>query len=666
VRVVIRGSLAFWAVALLRYFSPSKPNRLQPNKENSFVPQLSITDVRREIMRAAGYARTPGVASTSLVGTLFHEVLACLMGRQGWQAALEPDELKDVARLTTYTYEKLLGPRITAAQASLRECGPEALVLWQATQSMCVWLCRLLELAAGRGLIHYNRQTRSWEGCESLCRPEQTLQWEVCEPHWTAPVLISGVADALLLDPASGRWCVVEYKLGQGHAEADLAQACLYHAMLTASGLAPTHGALALFSFRPELEQRFYSSPELLDAQASLRALIGLLAGVLPEDRPAVAPSHPTDLPASSAVHADLGKRLVRALRDYGVSVEWSGEVIVGPTFLRFPVLPGRNVKKKAITDRAGELQMQLQLERPPFIDLARGRLVIDVQRPDRQTVAFSSVSDQIPRPQAAGSSKVPLGVDLDGKLQCIDLASPNHPHLLVAGTSGSGKSEWLRMAIAGLMLANSPQTLRLVLIDPKRTAFPELKVSPYLFGNKGLIYPPEDRAIDTLEALIAEMETRYQRFSTEGVSDLAEHAAKTGQVLARIVCICDEYAELISDRTTKKEIENAINRLGAKARAAGIHLIIATQYPDRNTVGGALKMNLGGRVCLRTTNHIQSNMIINQSGAERLLGNGDLFFLSIGEPTRLQAPYLSSEERARIFCGLQSRKGLERPATAT
>lgn len=616
------------------------------------MAQLSVSDVRREILRAAGYARVPGVTSTPVVGSLFHEVLSGLMGSQGWQAALEPDELKDAARLMAHTYQALLGPRLTAAHASLRECGAEAIALWQATQSVCSWLCSVLDAAAQRNLIHYDRQARAWVGAERLCRSEYPLQWELREPHWTAPVVVSGVADALWLDPLSGRWCVVEFKLGQGNPEADLAQACLYHAMLSAGDFPPADGALAVLSFRPEREERFYSSSELQDAQASLRALIGRLAGVLPEARGS-APLAPGPQPEPSepiSTHVELGKQLVRALRDYGVSVQWNGEVIAGPTFLRYPVMPGRNVKKKAITDRADELQMQLHLAQAPFIDLANGRLVIDVQRPDRQTVAFSSVSGQIPAPQTAGNSNVPLGVDLNGKLQFVDLASSNNPHLLVAGTSGSGKSEWLRMAIAGMILANTPRTLRLVLIDPKRTAFSELKGSPYLFGTKGLVYPPDDSAMDTLELLIEEMEERYRRFSQAMVGDLAEHFDKTGEILPRIVCVCDEYADLIADRFAKKDVEHAITRLGAKARAAGIHLIIATQHPDRNTVGGALKMNLGGRVCLRTTSHIQSNMIMNQSGAERLLGKGDLFFLSIGEPMRFQAPYLSPEERAQIF----------------
>ena len=116
------------------------------------------------------------------------------------------------------------------------------------------------------------------------------------------------------------------------------------------------------------------------------------------------------------------------------------------------------------------------------------------------------------------------------------------------------------------------------------------------------------------------------------------------------MVCVCDEYADLLVDRAATRDVGAAINRLGAKARAAGIHLIIATQYPDRKTVEGALKMNLSGRICLRVSNHQQSNMIINRSGAERLLGKGDLFFLSVGDPVRLQSPYLSPQDRARIF----------------
>jgi DNA segregation ATPase FtsK/SpoIIIE, S-DNA-T family len=641
VRVVIRGSLAFWAAALQRFFNP--PLEREPFKEDLFLAQLSISDIRRELLRTAGDYASPGSRSNALTGTLFHEVVAGLMGPAGWQAALEPGELGDSVRLARHAYERLLGPRLTEMQAGLRECGAEAMELWEAVQATCVWLSGLLTAAERCGAIRYDLHQRTWLGADQLCQPELELQWEVKEPHWTAPVRVFGVADAVWKNPESGRWCVLEFKLGLPRPEADLAQACLYHCMLSASGLSNNGGALAVVTFKPELTERFYQSAELSVAQAALRALIGRLANVLPEVAPDPAP-------AISEQHITLGKHLVRALQGYGVPVDWKGEVVAGPSFLRYFLLPGRQARMKQIRDKAEDLGMQLNLSSDPMIHNAGGRLVIDIARPDPQTVTFSSILEQLPKPDGRGCAKAPLGVDLNGRLQFVDLASSNNPHLLVAGTAGGGKSEWLRSAIAGLILSNTPETLRLVLIDPKRTAFAELKGSPYLHRKDGLVYPPEDSALEVLDSLIEEMERRYKLFEQNLVSDLPEYQARTRQVLPRILCVCDEYADLLADRAATKNVEASITRLGAKARAAGIHLMIATQYPDRKTVGGALRMNLSGRVCLRVSSHIQSNMIINQSGAERLLGKGDLFFLSIGDPIRLQAPYLSAADRASIF----------------
>jgi S-DNA-T family DNA segregation ATPase FtsK/SpoIIIE len=638
---VIRSSLASWAAEFQRSFNPSARRTL--DKVDLFLAQLSISDIRRELLRTAGDYTASGSRSNALTGSLFHEVVAGLMGPNGWQAALEPGELSDSPRLVRYAYENLLGPRLTEMQASLRESGAEAMALWEAVLAVCVWLCRLLTAAEQHGTVRYDHQKRAWFGADQLCQPELELQWGVKEPHWTAPVRVLGVADALWKNPESGRWCVLEYKLGRPRPEADLAQACLYHCMLSAGGLSSSEGALAMISFGPELKERFYQSAELSEVQSALRALIGRLANVLPEEPP-------PPVPAVSGQHLDLGKKLVRALQELGVPVEWKGEVTAGPSLLRYFVIPGRQARMKQVRGMAEDLGMRLNLNRDPVIHNADGRLVIDIARPDPQTVTFGSILEQLPKPDGLACSRAPLGVDLNGRLQFVDLASSNNPHLLVAGTAGGGKSEWLRSAIAGLMLSNTPETLRLVLIDPKRTAFAELKRSPYLHGPDGLIYPPEHSALDALDSLIEEMEERYKLFEQNLVSDLPEYQAKTGKVLPRIVCVCDEYADLLIDRAATKSLEAAIVRLGAKARAAGIHLIIATQYPDRKTVDGALKMNLSGRVCLRVANHHQSNMIINQSGAERLLGRGDLFFLSIGDPVRLQAPYLSPQERARIF----------------
>jgi hypothetical protein len=527
----------------------------------------------------------------------------------------------------------------------LRESGSETLSLWSAVQAACKWLCGILATAEKHGIIRYDQRKRVWTGADQLCQPELELQWEVKEPHWTSAVRVSGVADAVWKNPETGHWCVLEYKLGQPRPEADLGQACLYHNSLSATGLANSDGALAIMTFAPELKEHFYRGNEIEQAQATLRELIGRMAHVLPES--STTPQVVSDV---SEEHVALGKKVARALQDFGVPVEWKGEVTAGPTFLRYFMVPGRGAKLKTATQRAEDIGMQLRLANSPLIHNAGGRMVVDIARPDRQTVTFTSILKKLPSSNGRGSSEVPLGVDLNGDLKFVDLASSNNPHLLVAGTAGGGKSEWLRSAVAGLIFSNTPETLRLVLIDPKRSAFAELKESPYLFRPDSLVYPPEHSAQDVLDGLTEEMENRYRLFEQHLVSDLPEYHAKTGNLLPRIVCVCDEYADLLVNRAATKSAEDSIVRLGAKARAAGIHLIIATQHPNRKVIGGALNTNLAGRVCFRVPNHIASNMIINESGAERLLGNGDLFFLSIGNPVRLQSPYLSAEERSRIF----------------
>ena len=614
---------------------------------------LTVSQVRDEIRRAASSDQTSanGQPSSALLGRIFHEVFAALMGDDPalqWQAALEPETLSDKRILLNHVYDKLLGPRITAHQASLREHGSELLNLWQATQELTAWISGLLALSYRDRLIRFERQSQRWTGTDKLCMVEQPVTWTLREPEWTRPVQITGIPDAVWRNPKSGLWCVVEYKLGRTSPEADLAQACLYHFLLSAGGYVhlDSGGALAVVSFLPERSERFFEGPKLAAAQEELKALIGRLAGVLPGQTQ-------SDLLLGAVPlkheHDELGQKLVRALEQYGPVVELRGSPIVGPTFLRYTIMPGKGVKVASIVNKAEDLQIRLGLEHAPMIQKAGGKLVIDVQRPDRQTVLFSSIESQMPgADDPKARSSVLLGVDLFGKAQFADLAQT--PHLLVAGTSGSGKSEWLRSAIAGLMLTNTPKTLRLALIDPKRNAFGDLKNSPYLLDSQALIYPPDQSAAALLDRLIEEMERRYSLFEGLRVSDLGEYNAQWDQRKPRIVCVCDEYADLVGNRREKKEIEERIRRLGAKARAAGIHLIIATQYPRADVVDGALKANLPGRICLRTTTHIQSNVVLGRSGAERLLGLGDLLWLDTGEPARLQAPLLTAQDRTKIL----------------
>ena len=621
--------------------------------------ELQVRQVRDEILRAAGGpVRGLPDSSSRLAGTLFHEIFADLLGgdpRLHARAALAAaggtaEEWS--AQLRDHIYRMLLGPRIQANQAALQTATREVLDLWKSLEALAEWLAGILHDAWRRGAFPVAADgAADGAASEPLISPEEPLAWELREPGWTDSVRISGVADAVFRLPGSDRWCVAELKTGRSAREADLAQACLYYQMLAASEKAA--GALALVQFLPQVEQRVFAALELAPVVARLKALIGRLAGVLPgaASQPAAPARTAAAKPAPpKPEYADLGRRLVDVFREYQNPVELLGDPIVGPSFLRFPVEPARGVRPEALRKLAGAVQVRLELEAPPFIHTAGSRVVVDVARPDREPVLFASVRDQLPAPDPIlGCSKLPVGLDLEGHLRTADLADSADCHLLVAGATGSGKSEWLRAMIAGLLLTNTPETLQLLLVDPKRNAFNELAGSPYLWGERRIVYPDEVNPIEVFDRLVEEMESRYRAFQEAGVDHLAE-LQQAGGRLPRIVCVCEEYADLLF--WGRKEIEERIRRLGQKARAAGIHLVLAVQQPSREIVKGALQANIPARVGLRVTSRIESKMLLDRSGAEDLLGNGDLLFKDIGEPVRLQGLYLPPGERRSIFGG--------------
>ena len=625
-----------------RFDSLSRADLVDP------VP-LTIGQVRDEIRRtlAVGSVRGQGETSGALLGRMFHEVFVTLFSEDSpdrWQMALEPETLVDRRRLLEHVYLKLLGPRITAHQAALQESGAQVLSLWLAMGQMTDWVALLLESAYRSKMLGFDRSTQTWTGSRAYV-VEQPVTWTFREPEWTRPVQITGIPDAAWRNPRTGQWCVVEYRVGRTTPEADVAQACLYHFLLASAGYIGESAASSMASvvFLPDREERLFEGEKLVAAQGLLRAMIGRMAGVLPgQSQSELLLAPPAPLPE----HGSLGQELVKALESYGPVVEMRGSPIAGPAFLRYTLMPGKGVKSSSIIDRADDLQMRLGLQHTPMIQKVGSKLIVDVQRPDREVISFAKIRSQLP--EGRGTITVPLGVDLFGQLRMVDLAET--PHLLVVGAAGSGKSEWLRFAIAGLMSSNDPQTLRLVLIDPQRTTFSELKYSPFLLDSNALVYPPETSAIALLDRLIAEMNDRFIRFDHLGVGDLAAYNARAESAKPRIVCVCDQYPDLFGTRREKKEIEDRIRRLGAKARAAGIHLIIATQNLAPEIVGGALKANLPGRVCFRTSSQAESNFVIGQSGAERLLGNGDFFWANSAEPLRLQAALLTPEERTKIL----------------
>jgi DNA segregation ATPase FtsK/SpoIIIE, S-DNA-T family len=617
--------------------------------------ELHVRQVRDEILRAVGgpLYGLPN-ASTRVTGALFHEIFAELIGPDprlhasaalaGGSTALEEWRVA----LREHIYKLLLGPRLRANQAAIQPATRELLDLWKSLEELARWLAGILFKAWQKGTFSVSGE----DGSAGLSlSPEHSISWLLEEPGWTDSVRISGVADALLRLPGSDRWCVVELKTGNSAREADLAQACLYYQMLAASERTP--GALAVVHFRPRLEEKVFAPGDLKTLEARMKAVIGRLAGVLAGPAsipPAIRPAAVNEPAALRPEHHELGRKLLAIFREYAQPVELWGPAVAGPSFLRFPIQPARGVRPEAIRKLAGAVQVRLELLAPPFIHTADGRLVVDVARPDRHPVLFASVRDQMPLPDPdLGSSTLPVGVDLEGRLRMADLADSADCHFLVAGTTGSGKSEWLRAMIAGLLVTNTPETLRLLLIDPKRNAFNELAGSAYLWGDQRIVYPDEVSPIDCLDQLVDEMESRYRQLQEVGVDHLAGLQAQ-GVQMPRIVCVCDEYADLVSQG--RKEIEGRIRRLGQKARAAGIHLVLAVQQPSREIVKGTLQATIPARVGLRVTSRIESHMLLNRAGAEDLLGNGDLLFKDIGEPVRLQGLYLPPEERRRIFQG--------------
>jgi hypothetical protein len=546
-------------------------------------------------------------------------------------------------QLVRHVYDRLLGPRLARDQARLQEASPGILHLWEAIQSFCGWLVGLAWTAV-RPEKH--KRALSWSGLQKSFRAEVPLEAEFCMPEWSESVRLTGIADSLLRVPHTRNWCVQEYKTGRTSPEADLAQICLYHLILSKNS--PTRKtakprvlrrSLALISFQPEVHERIFSEEEVALAQEKLLALIGHLAGVV---RGVPRPQGPHIAKHDETVRV-LSQKLIKVFNEYRRPVEMAGEPIVGPAFFRFLMNLGRGVRLEQIQRLSREVQVRIGLRKPPFIGVDRGRVVLDIERPDRQTIRFEEVKGQLPPGDAlAGSPLIPVGIDLDGALRTADLSNPLNAHFLVAGTTGSGKTEWLRTAIHGLIYSNTPETLRLVLIDPKRTAFNEFKDSPFLLDPASLVFHDMEPVLDILKGLVREMDRRYGLFQEAAVDDLREYVRSKEQALPRILCVCDEYYALIAgDPKRRKEIEFQISLLGAKARAAGIHLILATQQPSREVIKGVLDSNIPARVALMMIKWEESKMLLGQAGAENLLGKGDLLFRDVGEPVRLQAPLL-------------------------
>ncbi len=644
--------------------------------------QLSVADVRAALARVSGPdASGQGEPATLLLGRIFHEVFADLVGtdpvRSGLKVVAEggADEKRRSEQLLDHAWRHLLAPRLHRNAALLQNSTNQVLMTWKAVQNLVGWFGNVV----GELVEHAPELRGNWERIDRMFQAEVPLSCDLHSEEWSEQVRLVGFADSVVRVPRKQGFCAIELKLGRATPTVDLGQAALYHLMLdrAAPGLGPS--GLALMRFSPEIEEHFVDAATIAPAIERLLELIGSLAGVARgDDRPApgtsaesasskaldapgitppepvrTAPA-PTPTVPEVSQYVELGKRLTRAYREHGVGIEVRGVPGVGPRFLRFDVRLTPGTKLDGVRKRTREVQHRLELRAEPLIVQEAGRLYIDVERPDPETVLFSSVISKLPGIDPLyGSAKILVGLDAAREPRFADLASSGRSHVLAAGTTGSGKSEWLRMILASLIATNTPDTLRIVTFDPKLAAFTDLEKSSFLW-KKGAYWIPGDgrSASELFQDLIEEMEDRYQRTRQTGADNLKAHVEKTGRPVPRIICVCDEYFALISqNREEKAQIEEAVSLLGAKARAAGIHLVLATQQPSRATISGAIQSNLPCRVALALKAAIESNMILGSAGAERLTGAGDLLYKDFGDPVRLQAPLLTEQQRAAYFC---------------
>ncbi|MGA8261943.1 MAG: DNA translocase FtsK [Arenicellales bacterium] len=483
---------------------------------------------------------------------------------------------------------------------------------------------------------------------------------------------VSGRVDAVRSDPRHGV-VVVDYKLSQGaQTKHDLIQLAIYAHLLEASRPGLSFSGLLEY-YGPELTPLEVTPEELRDLfEDMVLPVVDELAGPGQthdhtgaatgsksvdkakrrageedgaEREAGVTPATPRPKPAGSA-EPDLSGRIAETFAAFKLDVEVIGRVIA-PQLVRYQVRPAAGVKVVSLANRAEDLQVSLALPMPPRIEPAQGCVTIDVPKAEPDTVQWRDVQSDPALADYPGRVAFPIGLGVDGKVLVADLADPKTCHALVAGTSGSGKSEFLRSMAASLIERNGSDSLRLTLIDPKVLTFGDLKDLPHLTGP---IISNVDDAVACLEQAVEDMDRRYEKLGHEGFANLGERIEAGHGDLPFHVIIFDEFADLIlAGKKQKSEFENLVARLASKGRAAGIHLVLATQRPDRTIVTGPIKANLPLKICLRVTSSTNSQIILDEPGGEALVGRGDLLCDRGKGVERAQSPFVGQASSARL-----------------
>ncbi|MCO7515194.1 DNA translocase FtsK [Pseudomonas guariconensis] len=368
---------------------------------------------------------------------------------------------------------------------------------------------------------------------------------------------------------------------------------------------------------------------------------------------------------------AGVGHLLEIKLKEFGVEVSVDS-IHPGPVITRYEIQPAAGVKVSRIANLAKDLARSLAVTSVRVVEVIPGKTTVGIEIPNenRQIVRFSEVLSSSQYDEAKSPVTLALGHDIGGKPVITDLAKM--PHLLVAGTTGSGKSVGVNAMILSILFKSSPEDARLIMIDPKM-----LELSIYE-GIPHLLCPVVTDMKDAANALrwsVAEMERRYKLMAAMGVRNLAgfnrkiKDAQEAGEsipdplyrresmddeppalkTLPTIVVVVDEFADMMM--IVGKKVEELIARIAQKARAAGIHLILATQRPSVDVITGLIKANIPTRMAFQVSSKIDSRTIIDQGGAEQLLGHGDMLYMPPGTslPIRVHGAFVSDDEVHRV-----------------
>ena len=366
------------------------------------------------------------------------------------------------------------------------------------------------------------------------------------------------------------------------------------------------------------------------------------------------APDKPKNQSKEKRIVRENIKILEETFASFGIKVTVE-RAEIGPSVTKYEVKPAVGVRVNRISNLADDLALALAAKDVRIEAPIPGKSLVGIEVPNSEiaTVTFRELWEQS-KTDASKLLEIPLGKAVNGSVRSFDLAKM--PHLLVAGSTGSGKSVAVNGIIASILMKARPDEVKFMMVDPKMVELSVYNDIPHLLIP--VVTNPR-KASRALQKVVDEMENRYELFSKVGARNIAGYNAKVADYNAQseykqvplplIVVIVDELADLMM--VASKEVEDAIIRLGQKARAAGIHMILATQRPSVDVISGLIKANVPSRIAFAVSSGTDSRTILDENGAEKLLGRGDMLFKPIDEnhPVRLQGSFISDEDVERI-----------------